>query len=264
MKVAARVIALARRDLPFVEYLWEFCGLATVMAFDDATILSLFWHGANFHRPVDLRDTTGLGWREGILLCLVSVLPRARTRPLSSVALPCPPATADSSPEHAPVPAPRKHFALLTHPECPPVPSPQKHPPQPVPPERPQVFAPPERIQVSTPPVRLPDRGPTFPNMAPAVEDRAGATASEVVPPWRPKSPDPPWPPKLPAPPWPPESPVRHGLPNPGSAMDPGTGDPIQSLEAMASAHDEPGERPPTPQCWMVYGTGRAFREGGE
>ncbi len=153
MKVAARVIALARQDLPFVEYSWEFCGLATVMAFDDATILSLFWHGANFHRPVDLQDTTGLGWREGILLFLVSVLPRARTRPLSSVALPCPPATADSSPEHAPVPAHRKHFALPTHPERPPVPSPQKHPPQPVPPERPQVFAPPERIQVSTPPV---------------------------------------------------------------------------------------------------------------
>ncbi|KAL0163850.1 hypothetical protein M9458_039603, partial [Cirrhinus mrigala] len=47
-------------DFPFVEYAWE-SGL------DNTTINSLFWIGANYYRPVDLPDTTGLSWREGIL-----------------------------------------------------------------------------------------------------------------------------------------------------------------------------------------------------
>ncbi len=91
METAARFCALARRDIPLGEYSWEFCGLAAVTAFDDATILSLFWHRANFHRPVDLPDTTGLRWREGILRCLESVLLLAKTSPSSSAALPSPP-----------------------------------------------------------------------------------------------------------------------------------------------------------------------------
>ncbi len=82
--IAARSVALAHLDLPFVEYAREFCGLATRTTFGDATINSLFWHGANYHRPVDLPDTTGLCWREGILRCLESILPWTRTSPPSS------------------------------------------------------------------------------------------------------------------------------------------------------------------------------------
>ncbi len=93
VEVAAQIIALARLDLPLIEYSWEFCRIAKAMSFDDATILSLFWHGANLHRLVDLPDTTGLKWREGILRCLESVLPwaRARASPPSSAAPTCPP-----------------------------------------------------------------------------------------------------------------------------------------------------------------------------
>ncbi len=129
MEIAARFIALAHRDLPFLQYSREFCGLATVTALNDATILSLFWHGANSHRPVDLPDTKGLCWREGILRCLESFQPRARTSLPSSAAppspptwpaaLPCRPAENMASPriinprQSSPVPAPRL---------CPPVP----------------------------------------------------------------------------------------------------------------------------------------------
>ncbi len=108
METAARFSALARRDLPFVEYAWEFCGLAAKTAWDDATINSLFWTGANYHHPVDLPDTKGLCWREGILQCLESVLPRSRTSPpsiqsavpqsnLSVVPQSSPPSAANSS-----------------------------------------------------------------------------------------------------------------------------------------------------------------------
>ncbi|KAL1269171.1 hypothetical protein QQF64_031460 [Cirrhinus molitorella] len=41
---------------------------------------------ANYHHPVDLPDTTGLSWREGILRCLESVQPRSRSGPESSPA----------------------------------------------------------------------------------------------------------------------------------------------------------------------------------
>ncbi len=136
METAACVIALARResfhkDLPFMENLWEFCGLTMATAFDDATILSLFWHRANYHRPVDLPDTTGLSWRElshcrprllqpcshpGKLM-LLSVAPPSpppsvaqKYLPLLFAAPSSSPAAVDSSPEHAPVPAPRKHW----------------------------------------------------------------------------------------------------------------------------------------------------------
>ncbi len=67
-----------------MEYAHEFCGLAVWAALDNDTLISLFWIGANYHRPVDLPDTTGLSWREGILLCLESVQPRSKTSPSSS------------------------------------------------------------------------------------------------------------------------------------------------------------------------------------
>ncbi len=66
MNVSAEFVALACRDLPFVEFAWEFCRLATATAWEDATINSLFWIGGNYHCPVDLPDTTGLSWREGM------------------------------------------------------------------------------------------------------------------------------------------------------------------------------------------------------
>ncbi|KAK2878539.1 hypothetical protein Q8A67_019330 [Cirrhinus molitorella] len=58
--------------------------LAQISASDDAMLNSLFWIGANYHRPVDLPDTTGLSWREGILRCLESVRPQSRTSPPTS------------------------------------------------------------------------------------------------------------------------------------------------------------------------------------
>ncbi len=106
MEVAAHFIALDCQDLPFIEYSCEFCRLAAATALDKATILSLFWHGANSHRPVDLPDTTGLRWREGILRCLENALPQARISPPSSVALSSPQLSAantESTPEPAPV-----------------------------------------------------------------------------------------------------------------------------------------------------------------
>ncbi len=83
---------------PLLRELREFCGLAKAKALDDATILSLFWHGANSHRPVDLPETTGLSWREGIFRCLESVLTRAGTSLLSSVAHSSLPSAVNSSP----------------------------------------------------------------------------------------------------------------------------------------------------------------------
>ncbi len=93
---AARFLALARKDLPFYKYAGEFYGLAAATAWDDATLNSLFWLGTNYHRPVDLPDTTGLSWKEGVFRCLGSVRARARTSPPSS-----PPAVPQSSPPSA-------------------------------------------------------------------------------------------------------------------------------------------------------------------
>ncbi len=70
---------LARRDLPLEEFAREFSGLAVWTGLDDAMLNSLLWIGANSHRSMDLPDTTGLSWREGILRCLESVDPRSRT-----------------------------------------------------------------------------------------------------------------------------------------------------------------------------------------
>ncbi len=79
MEFTARFAALARRDLLFFEYAGEFCGLAAVMTSEDATINSLFWLGANYHRPVDLPDTMGLSWRESVFRCLRSVQDKSVT-----------------------------------------------------------------------------------------------------------------------------------------------------------------------------------------
>ncbi len=97
MEFAFRLVALIRKDLPFQEYAGAFCGLAAVTEVEDSALLHLFRHGACYHRPVDLPDTTGLTWREGVYRCLGSVRARVGTSP-SPVALPCPRAVSVASP----------------------------------------------------------------------------------------------------------------------------------------------------------------------
>ncbi len=81
MEFAACAFALSRRNLPFVEFAGEFCGLAAVSELHDAAILLLFQLGANYQRPMDLPDTTGMCWREGIYQCPTRVrAARAPTR----------------------------------------------------------------------------------------------------------------------------------------------------------------------------------------
>ncbi len=216
------------------------------MAFDDAPISSLFWHGDNFYHPVSLPDTTGLSWREGIL-CLESVLPWARTSPPSSAALPSPqlsaapksspppltgkstppsvalpslqssaalsspPAAVHSSKENTPGPVPRKCFSVPALPECPPVPVPRKRPPEPAPWQRPQVPTPPEHPLVPAPPVPthlvwLPDRAPTFPNKFFGGGSRAPAVEAGMGAGAVASETVPPWHLEFTDPPWPPES----------------------------------------------------------
>ncbi len=69
--LVARFTSLARKDLPLLEYAVEF----VLTAFDDAVLNSLFWIGGNYHRHIDLPDTTGLNW------CLESVYLRSRAQP---------------------------------------------------------------------------------------------------------------------------------------------------------------------------------------
>ncbi len=45
MEVAELFSTLSCRDIPFVEYAWEFCGLAVFTALEDTTLNSLFWIG---------------------------------------------------------------------------------------------------------------------------------------------------------------------------------------------------------------------------
>ncbi len=105
MEFAAGAFALSRRNLPFVEFAGEFCGLATVTELHDAAILHLFGLGANYQRPMDLPDTTGLCWREGICRCLGSYRSRVETSPRvfplappSSSSSPLVPSSSSSSP----------------------------------------------------------------------------------------------------------------------------------------------------------------------
>ncbi len=84
MEFAARLLALIWRNLPFVEYTGEFCGLAAVTELHDVAILHLFRLGACYHHPMDLPDTTGLCRREGIFRCLGSVRAQVKTSPPSA------------------------------------------------------------------------------------------------------------------------------------------------------------------------------------
>ncbi|KAL0151521.1 hypothetical protein M9458_053173 [Cirrhinus mrigala] len=104
METISSFAALARKDLPFVEHAQEFCSLAEATVLDDDTINSLFWIGPHYHRPVDLPDTSGLSWREGILrdAQLSSLLANQHPEPSQStprLVEPEPKPTADGEPE---------------------------------------------------------------------------------------------------------------------------------------------------------------------
>ncbi len=179
MEIAARFIAPAHRDLPFLEYSREFCRLAAATALDDATILSLFWHGANSHRPVDLPDTTGLKWREGILRCLESVRPRARTSLPSSAAPPSPPTRPADLPYR---PAENMASPICLYRQSSPVPAPRLLPPEPllVPSSSPEPLlvpssspeGPPVAAPRQCPPVRTPEPAPRQRTPEPAPRQR--------------------------------------------------------------------------------------------
>ncbi|KAL0203317.1 hypothetical protein M9458_001335, partial [Cirrhinus mrigala] len=188
MEVATHFSALAGRDLPFVEYAWEFCGLATMSVLDNTTLNSLFWIGANYNRPVVLPDTTGLSWREGILRCLESVRPQFRTSP---------PAALHSSPmaslfnvvDIMDMALPPEFSAPILSPSSPTSPlvpsSPPESPMSPLVPSNPPVPAPPER-----PP------GPAPPELSWACSTLI--SPKKILPklpasPWLPELPDPPW-----------------------------------------------------------------------
>ncbi len=60
MDAASHFTALAHQDLPFYVYSGEVCQIAAVTVWNDATLNKLFWLGANYYRPVDHPDPTGL------------------------------------------------------------------------------------------------------------------------------------------------------------------------------------------------------------
>ncbi len=87
MEFAAGVLALIRRDLSFVEFAGEFCGLASVTELHDAAILHLFRLGAKYQRLLwisqTLQDCVG---REGNLPVFLSgKLPGPESKPAQSV-----------------------------------------------------------------------------------------------------------------------------------------------------------------------------------
>ncbi len=157
MEFAACV--LSRRNLSFVEFAGEFCGLATVTELHDVAILHLFRLRASYHHPMDLPDTMGLCWREGIYRCLGSFRSRVGTSPLVSPLAPpslsssplvpssssSSPLVPSSSPSSSLVPASSSSSPLVPPslpssplarsssalPERPPVPAPCQRPPVP-------------------------------------------------------------------------------------------------------------------------------------
>ncbi len=221
MEFAASVLALSRRDLPFVEFAWEFCGLAAGTEMHDAAILHLFRLGASYHHPMDLPDTTGLCWREGIFRCLGSFRSRVGTSLSSSPLVPfsplvsplvpssplvsplVPPSSPSSSalperpreialperPREIALPERPREFALPERrrmpafPERPPVPAPRLRPPVPAPRLRPPVPAPRLRPPVPAPRLRPPVPAPRQCPPVPAPRQRPPVPAPRQRPP---------------------------------------------------------------------------------
>ncbi len=121
--LTAKFISLACKDLPLLMYAVEISQLTVLTLFDDAALNSLFWIRANYYRPIDLPDTTGLSWREAIIRCLESVYLQSRTQPDPEPRPPSlrgaehkPDPSADREPEPEPVatdePSPRSATEL--------------------------------------------------------------------------------------------------------------------------------------------------------
>lgn len=64
MDYAAEFAALARRGQHLLDYTLQFCHLAIRSPFEDETIKSLYWIGANYEHQVDLPDLQELSWRD--------------------------------------------------------------------------------------------------------------------------------------------------------------------------------------------------------
>ncbi len=96
MEIAACFSTLTHRDLPFVEYAWEFCTITAKTALDDATLNSVLDRGQLLSpRGPPRHHRTELEGRDPG--CLESVQPRSRTIPLAIPRSSLPAAT-DSSP----------------------------------------------------------------------------------------------------------------------------------------------------------------------
>ncbi|ROJ62535.1 hypothetical protein DPX16_21521 [Anabarilius grahami] len=100
-----------------MDYSLQFCRLPVNSTYEDETLRSLFWIGANYHHPVDLSDTKGLSLREAIIRCLESVYPQSRpqtdpepnTQPhLTTEILPEPPADSEQPVTTVPTIAPEQ------------------------------------------------------------------------------------------------------------------------------------------------------------
>lgn len=79
MEYAALFTASAREGLLLRDYSLRFSQLAHRTAFNDETLKSLYWIGANYHRPEELPDIKKDTWREAVLRCLESVYPQITT-----------------------------------------------------------------------------------------------------------------------------------------------------------------------------------------
>lgn len=68
----------------FLDFTECFCCLAVTCPYDDETLKSLFWIGANFHHAVQLPDNTALTWKEVIIRYLESILTQSPKHHLRS------------------------------------------------------------------------------------------------------------------------------------------------------------------------------------
>lgn len=71
MDTATQFIELAREDLSILDFSACFFRLAARKNFNDETLKSLYWTGANYYSLSDLPDMSEGTWRKVILRCLV-------------------------------------------------------------------------------------------------------------------------------------------------------------------------------------------------